>query len=178
MDYKSENNKNNKSDKYLEAGKIVNTHSFRGEVKIQSWCDTPEFLTQFGELFLDEAGEKKLEIIKARVSNNMVICSFEGIDTEEAAIKLKNSVVYIKRDDVALEDGTFFIRDLIGLEVFDFADKNIRYGELSDIFSNGANDVYVIKTDSGEVLIPNVPAFVKKVSLEEGILVSPIEGMF
>ena len=175
------------NNKYLEAGKIVNTHSFKGEVKVQCWCDTPNFLEQFDGVFLDDKGENKLVIKNMRIVNsNTLICAFEGVETEEAAIKLKNKIIYIDRDDAVLEDGTFFIRDLIGLQVFDFNDKNIKYGELTDIFNNGANDIYVIKTERRtketnkniEVLVPNVPDFVKKVSLEDGIFIVPIEGMF
>ena len=169
------------NNKYLEAGKIINTHSFKGEVKIQSWCDTPEFLTQFKEVFLDDKGESKLTVKKIRATNNLLICAFEEVETEEAAIKLKNKIIYVNRDDAALEEGAFFIQDLIGLKVFDFNDRSVKYGELADIFSNGANDIYVIKTEkdkNSEVLVPNVSAFVKKVSLEDGIFITPIEGMF
>ena len=168
------------NNKYLEAGKIVNTHSFRGEVKIQCWCDTPEFLEQFEEIFLDDKGETKLTIKNMRIVNgDIIICSFEGVETEEAAIKLKNKVIYIDRADAVLEAGAFFIKDLIGLQVFNFDDKSVKYGELVDIFNNGASDIYVIKTlQSGEVLVPNVPTFVKKISLEEGVFITPIEGMF
>ena len=168
------------NNKYLEAGKITNTYSFKGEVKIQCNCDTPEFLMQFDELFLDDGGREKLTVKKMRAINNItVICAFDEIETEESAIKLKNKIIYINRENAVLEEGAFFIQDLIGLQVFDYNDNNIKYGVLADIFSNGANDIYIIQTeDKREVLVPNVIAFVKKTSLEQGIFLTPIEGMF
>ena len=169
---------------YIEAGKITSAHSFRGEVKIQSWCDTPEFLTRFKVFYLDGKGGSFLTVDKIRPANNLLIASFKEIDGEEAAFKFKNKVLYIKKQDAELDEGTYFISDLINLPVFDF-DTGEKYGVLSDIFSNGANDIYVVRTEIieknnkyKEVMIPNVPAFVKKVSLDDGVFVTPIEGMF
>ncbi|MCL2773171.1 MAG: ribosome maturation factor RimM [Oscillospiraceae bacterium] len=173
---------------FIEAGKIISAHSFKGEVKIQSWCDSAEFLTRFKVFYLDGNGENCLNINKIRVSNEkekLLIVSFDEIDSEEKAVMLRNKVIYIKKQDANLSEGTFFISDLTGLPVFDFDDKNKKYGVLSDIFHNGASDVYVITTDKKDknnkdvdVLIPNVPAFIKKINLIDGIFITPIEGMF
>ena len=189
---------------YIEAGKITAAHSFKGEVKIQSWCDSAGFLTRFKAFYLDDAGKTCLNVSKIRVANekeNMLVASFDEIDSEEKAVRLRNKVIYIKKLDANLSEGTFFISDLIGLPVFDFDDTNKKYGVLSDVFSNGASDVYVVATDKKdkngkytEVLIPNVPAFIKKVnagcgamispageigaSCKNGIYITPIEGMF
>ena len=172
---------------YIEAGRITSAHSFRGEVKIQSWCDTPEFLMKFKIFYLDEKGGSFLTVDKMRPANNLLVASFNEIDSEETAFKFKNKIIYIKKQDAELDEGTFFISDMIGLPVFDF-ETGEKYGVLCDVFSNGASDIYVVRTDIvevvnkknkiKEVLIPNVPAFVKKVSLDEGVFVTPIEGMF
>ena len=174
---------------YIEAGKITSAHSFHGEVKIQSWCDTPEFLTRFKIFYLDEKGGSFLTAEKIRTANNLLIASFEEIKNEETASKFKGRVLYVKKEDANLDEGTFFISDMIGLPVFDF-DTGEKYGTLADIFNNGASDIYVVRTEivekikssktekNKEVLIPNVPAFVKKASLDEGVFVTPIEGMF
>ena len=169
---------------YIIAGKITAAHSFRGEVKIQSWCDTPEFLLRFSRFYLDESGVNFLCVEKIRAGGRLLVASFLGIDTEEAAKNLKDKILYVKKDDANLAEGTFFVGDLIGLPVYDFATGE-KYGELCDVFDNGASDIYVVKTEiieknnkNKEVMIPNVPAFVKKASLDEGIFVAPIEGMF
>ena len=173
---------------YTEAGKITSAHSFKGEIKIQSWCDSAEFLTRFKAFYLDSAGESFLNINNIRVSNEkekLLIASFDEIDSEEKAVGLRNKVIYIKKQDANLSEGTFFISDLIGLPVYDFEDNSKKYGVLSEVFNNGASDIYVVNTGvknknnkDTEVLIPNVPAFVKKVSLKDGIFITPIEGMF
>ncbi|MCL2099044.1 MAG: ribosome maturation factor RimM [Oscillospiraceae bacterium] len=170
-------------DNYIEAGKITAPHSFKGDVKIYSWCDSIGFLMQFKILYLDR-GKKPLEVIRMRkYKNNMIVASFSGVENEAGALSLKNEIVYINKNDIRLEEGVFFIADLIGLPVFDF-NSGEKYGVLADVFSNGANDVYVIDrgvSENGkpcEAMIPNVPEFIKKVSLEEGVFISPIEGMF
>ena len=169
---------------FIEAGKITSAHSFRGEVKIQVWCDSPEFLARFKSLYLD-SGER-LEVNGMKIYKNAVIASFAGIENEAGALTLKNKVVYIDKNEAGLEEGVFFVADMIGLPVIDF-DSGEKYGVLADVFNNGSSDIYVVdrglaEGDGGgkkrEAMIPNVPEFVKKVSLEEGVFVVPIRGMF
>ena len=167
-----------KKKQYLECGKIVNTHGFRGAVKLESWCNTPEDLADLSRLFLMEKdGMRCLTVKHASVFKQFVIAELEGIVDLDMAMVLKNRVVYAAREDFSLEDGDFFIVDLIGLPVID-ATSGTEYGTLSDIINRGASDIYVIKTPDGERMMPAVDEFVKKVDVEKGIFVSPIEGMF
>lgn len=169
---------------YIKAGKITSAYSFSGEAKIQSWCDSPGFLFRFKIFYLDENGQNPLVVEKIRTAGNLLVASFEGIDSALAVSKLRNKILYAKKQDANLDEGTYFIGDMTGLPVFDF-ETGEKYGILSDIFNNGAHDIYVVKTEivdknnkNREVMIPNVPAFVKRVNLAEGVFVSPIEGMF
>jgi 16S rRNA processing protein RimM len=170
--------------RYIEAGRITSAHSFRGEVKIQSWCDTPEFLTRFEIFYLDPAGGGFLTMEKIRPAGSLLIASFAEIDSREKAFEYKNKVLYIKKEDAGLDEGTYFVEDMLGLPVFDF-ETGEKYGVLADVFDSGASDIYVVRTENldknnkpVEVMIPNVAAFVKRVSLDDGIFVTPIEGMF
>ena len=70
---------------YLEAGEIVTTHGVRGEMRVNPWCDTPSFLKKFKKLYLDEKGEKSLDIKSAREHGNVALIVAEGIDTVEKA---------------------------------------------------------------------------------------------
>ena len=168
-------------DNLIEAGKITSAHSFRGEVKIQNWCDSVDFLMQFDKFYLD--GGEILEVDKMRKSGNIIIASFSGVESEADALKLRNKIIYIDKSEAELEEGVFFVSDLIGLPVIDI-NSGEKYGVLADIFYSGASDIYVVDCGIGdggkkrEAMVPNVPEFIKKVSLEEGVFVSPIEGMF
>ena len=160
--------------RYLEAGKIVNTHGIRGELKIQPWADGPEFLKGFRKLYVDG---KPFEVISAKVHKGCVIAAFAGIDNIDSANLLRNKIVFIDREDAKLPKGAYFLQDLIGLPVInDETDETI--GALTETINMPASDVYVIKGENGEILVPAVPEFIKKVDTEAGFIrIKFIEGM-
>lgn len=162
---------------FLEAGKIVGTHGLRGEVRVECWCDSPEFLSSFRTLYFDE-GEVKLKV-KSRPHKNIVLSKLEDVESVEDAEKLRGKVLYINRDDVRLPDGKNFIQDLIGCKVLDANDKSVEYGEITDVFKTGANDVYTVKKGDAEFLVPAVDSIVTQKNVDEGfVLVKPIKGLF
>lgn len=164
--------------KFLECGKIINTHGFRGAVKLESWCNTPEDLADLSRLFLQEAdGMKCIRVKHASVFKQFVIAELEGVTDLDAAMALKNRVVFAAREDFSLDEGDVFIVDMIGLPVIDIA-SGTKYGTLREVINRGASDIYVISTPDGERMMPAVEEFVKKIDIEQGIFVAPIEGMF
>lgn len=162
---------------YLEAGKIVNTHGIRGEVKIMPYCDSPELLCEFDRLFMGKSLEE-VYIERSRVQKNMVICKIEGVDTPEEAEKLRNKMLYMHRDDLELDEDTYFIQDLIGMTVKD-ADTGEVYGIIDDVFQTGANDVYSIKNGDKSYLVPAIADVVITTDIDSGIMtIRPLEGLF
>lgn len=162
---------------YLEAGKIVTTHGIKGEVKIMPYCDSAELLAEFDRLFI---GKNHDEIIveRARVQKNMVIAKLEGINTPEEAEKLRNKMLFMHRDDLELDDDTYFIQDLIGMEVKD-ADSDVLYGKIADVMQTGANDVYVVRGEEREYLVPAIADVVISTDLDSNIMtIRPIDGLF
>ncbi len=161
---------------YLEAGKIVTTHGIRGEVKIMPYTDTPELLCDFERLFMGK-NHDEIYIEKSRVFKNMVIAKIEGVNTVEEAEKLRNKILYMHRDDLELDENTYFIQDLIGMEVRD-AENGFVYGKIKDVMQTGANDVYVIQGDR-EYLVPAIPDVVVSTDIDNDImLIKPLEGLF
>lgn len=160
--------------RYLEAGKIVNTHGIAGEVKILPWADGPEFLLDFDTLYIDG---QPVELKGARVHKNCVLAKLAGIDDINQAMKLRDKVVCIDREDVELEEGAFFLADLMGLEVRE-AETGKVLGTIHDVLTPPANNVYVIRGGEREYLIPAVPEFVLETNIDDGyLLVHLIEGM-
>ena len=90
---------------YLEAGKIVNTHGVRGEVRIQPWADDAAFLLGFRTFYIDGA---PVHVAHSRVHKGMLVVKFADYDDVNAAMTLKNRVVSIARADVTLPDGQYF----------------------------------------------------------------------
>ena len=162
---------------FLEAGKIVNTHGIRGEVKIMPYTDSPELLAEFDRLFLGKAHTEVI-IEHSRVFKNMVIAKIEGVNTPEEADKLRNKLLYMHRDDLELDEDTYFIQDLIGMEVKD-ADSGQVYGKIADVMQTGANDVYVVKGDDREYLVPAIGDVVVSTDIDADIMtIRPLEGLF
>lgn len=163
---------------YLETGRVVGTHGVRGELRVQPWCDSPEFLTKFKILYLDAAGAQRLQIKAARVHGNIVLLKVEGIDSIEAAERLRGKTLYMNRADVKLEPGRHFIEDLIGCTVTD-ADTGALLGQLTEVSATGANDVWHIERAGKTYLVPAIPDVIVSVDVDAAaITLRPLKGIF
>ncbi len=163
--------------KYIECAKIINTHGCRGGLKLEAWCNTPEDLASLKRVFLLDRGVyTEHRVIKASVFKQFVLVEISDIDDMDSAIALKNKILYADRQDFELEDGEYFITDLIGIKVID-TDNGKVYGTVSDIINRGASDIYVINTENGERMIPAVDEFIIKTDINEGIFVKVIPGL-
>lgn len=164
--------------RFLECGKIVATHGLRGEVKVLPWCDGPQALLPFQTLYLD-GGNTPLAVEKSRTVKGMALLKFAGYDSPEAAQPLRGKVLWLDREDDTLEEGQYYIQDLLGLSVAD-ADTGKIYGTLRDVTETGANDVYHIAFPDGRIqLIPAIPQVVVEIDIDGGrMLIRPLEGLF
>lgn len=164
--------------RFLECGKIVATHGLRGEVKVLPWCDGPEALVPIKTFYLD-GGNTPKRAERCRIQKNMVLLKLEGVDTPEAAQALRGRVLWLDREEDTLEEGQYYIQDLIGLSVED-ADTGERYGILRDVTETGANDVYHVAFPDGRVqLVPAIPQVIAKIDIDGGkMLIRPLEGLF
>ena len=162
---------------YLECGIIINTHGVRGDVKLESLCDSPEVLASLERVFVLEGGKyREIEVKHASVFKQFVLATLEGIDDMDKAAAMKGTTLYASRDDFELSEGDYFIADLLGLPVIDNKDGKV-YGKIKDVINRGASDIYVISTPTGERMMPVVEEFVKRVDLESGVFVETIPGL-
>lgn len=157
---------------YLEAGRIVSTHGVRGEVKIQPWADDASFLTGFSHFYIDGAA---VAVRACRVHKTMCIAALEGVEDVNAAMALKDKVIFIDRAEARLPEGAVFIQDILGAQVLDEGGQEL--GLLEDVLSEPAASVLVIRGQR-EILVPDVPAFVLKKDPDNGVVVVRlIDGM-
>ncbi|MBQ4427182.1 MAG: 16S rRNA processing protein RimM [Oscillospiraceae bacterium] len=155
----------------LEAGRIINTHGVRGEVKIEPWADSPAFFTRIKTLYLDSRPVR----VACRPNGRFVIAKIEGVDDMTAAEALKTKIVYLDRADAPLEDGAYFIADLIGFTAVD--ENGAEIGRITDVFTVPAGDIMEIRGES-EHLVPLRPEFMVARDMEKGIVtLRLIEGM-
>ena len=163
--------------KYIECGKIINTHGCRGGIKAESWCNAEDDLASLKRVFIkSNSGYEEYKVKKSSIFKQFVIFEFKGLEDMDQAMLLKGRTLYARRDDFDLEDGEYFLADMIGLDVID-ADNGTVYGKLTQIINRGASDIYVVSTSNGERMIPAVDEFIISVNIESGVFVRPIEGM-
>jgi len=164
---------------YLEVGEIVNTHGVRGEVRVIPLTDDPQRFRSLDWVFLDREGSlDKIYIEGVKYARGMVILKFKNIDDPASAETLKGRLLKVDREHaVKLPEGSYFICDLLGSEVFD--ETAGKLGELKDIIKTGSNDVYVVRNETGrEVLVPALKSVVRNISLENRkITVALPEGL-
>ena len=162
---------------FLEGGKIVGTHGVRGEMRVECWCDTPQFLAKFKTLYFDNGAQKVK--VQSRAHKNMVLVKMPGVDTIEQADTLRGKVLYIKRSDIKLDKGVNFVQDLIGLQVTDSSTGEV-YGTVNDVLRTGSNDVYEMKDKGGKMYyIPAIPDIVDEIDIEGEVLkITPMKGLF
>lgn len=163
---------------YLETGEIVGTHGIKGEARVHPWSDTPDFLCGFKTFYLDDEGKGNLKVKSSRVHGNMVLIKFDGYDTIEQTEKLRGKVIYINRSDAKLPDGRSFIQDIIGCEAFD-VDTNKKLGEVTDVITGIANDVWTITQNGKEYLLPAIDDVVISKDLENNkVFIRAMKGIF
>ena len=163
---------------FLEAGRIVGTHGVRGEMRVEPWCDSAEFLKKVRRLYFDE-GRTDAGLLSSRVHKSLLLIRIQGVESATEADLYRGRVLYLNRKDVRLPKNRYFIEDLIGLTVI-ADDTAAEYGEIREVFETGANNVYrIINEKGGEFLFPAVDEMIAKTDIEAGkLFVRPIPGIF
>jgi 16S rRNA processing protein RimM len=144
---------------YLTVGFLRRPHGVQGEIVMDLHTDFPERLKRGRHMFVSEE-HKPVTIQSVREHQKGVLIKFNGIDTPEAAGQFRNQWVYVKaRDLPPLPEGQIYQHELIGFKVLD--DRENLLGELVEIIETGANDVYVVRDETGrELLLPAIPSVI------------------
>lgn len=165
-------------DSLLEVGQIVNSYGIKGFLKVVPLVDNNNQFKEFEKLYIQENKKyRELKLQEVKFSKNLVLLKVEGIDSIEEALKLKNLYLYAKREDIKLEEGAYFIVDLIGLEVYTEEGKLL--GTLKEVLQPGANDVYVVENKQKEqILLPVISDVVKQINIaEKKVIVHLLNGL-
>ena len=146
----------------IQAGRIVNAHGIRGEVRVQPRDGDPAFLTGFHTFYLEG---RPVVPTSNHVHKSFVLLKLPGVDDMDAALALKGKDLYIRREDASLPAGTWFDDELLGLRVFDAA-TGAELGELVAVDPYPAHKVYTVR-GAREYLIPAVPgAFIQSIDMD------------
>ncbi len=162
--------------KFLVIGEILKPWGSRGEVKVQVLTDFPKRLINLKTVYLGDDA-RALQVEHARLHSRFAVFKFAGYDTPESAAKLRGQAVQVPVEQAApLRKNQFYHHQVIGLPVVSTAGETL--GTVEEILETGANDVYIVRDESREILIPAIEDVVKEISVERGeIVVELIEGL-
>ncbi len=168
------------NDKLVSVGKILNFHGIQGEAKVGFSKNQQDFFCSLKEVFVKHNNEYlPLKILRVRISKNVAIVKFEGIESINDLIDYKGDLLFVTEQTIRenLEEDEFLIDELVGMEVFD--NNNKKLGFVIGVSNNGANDLLSVKTNSKKIsLIPFVKAIVTDVKLSDRkIFINNLEGL-
>ena len=164
---------------YLEIGQIVNTYGIKGFVKVVPFTDDNKRFEDLKTVYIEYKGNLiQMTIDEVSYSKNLVLLKFKEAPDINMVEKYKNCYLKIDRKDaVELPEDTYFIVDLLGLEVY--TEEGRKLGKVDDIFKTGSNDVYVVKNEEGkQLLLPAIADVIKTIDLQnKKIIVNLIKGL-
>lgn len=160
--------------KKYRIGKISNTHGLKGEVKVYSYAD---YVERFEEVEYVYISEEKYYIEKVRYHKNMPIIKFKGMDNINQIEHLKGMELFIDENNLReLEDDEYMVSDLVNCKVY--IDNGTFIGTVTDVLLYAANDVYVVKNEEREFLIPVIKDVVTDIDISnKKIIIKNMEGL-
>lgn len=163
---------------FLECGRIVNTHGCRGGLKIESWCNTPQDLAGLKRIFFLEGGAyTPKNVVRSFVLNGQfAVVELAGLTDMDQAAAMKGRTVFADREDFKLDEGEYFLSDLIGLDVIG-AEDGRNYGRITSVENGAACDYYNVRTPEGERMLPAIPQFISRIEQGKAVYVNVIEGL-
>ncbi len=167
------------SEELIPVGKIIDTHGIKGQVKLHSYSGNAESLAEAHFITLKSPSGKLSEYALKGFKPNAgrFIITLKDFDDINQVIPLVGSEVCLKRSQLPpLEADEYYWNDLIGLRVETV--DGIQIGTIADIFETGSNDVYVVKGNDREYLIPAIADVVTAIDLQAGkVTITLLDGL-
>ena len=152
---------------FIVIGEITKPHGVRGEMKVKPHTDEPERFTWLKQVYVGESSPRLMAVEKARVSQNMVLLKLTAVNDRTAAEALRGEWLMVPEEEaLPLEAGEYFLFQLEGLAVATIEGEQL--GTLVSIIETGANHVFVVQGEQGELLLPDIEQVVQEIDFENG----------
>ncbi len=155
----------------IPIGRVVRPHGVRGRIKLEYFGEDVNRFPPSREVFIEvKAGSlQAYEILETTPQSPRLILHLKGIERREEVEPLIGKEVFIKREVLPdLEEGEYYWMDLLGMSVETQEGKRI--GRVKEIFSTGANDVYVVEGKRGEIFLPATAEVIQSVDRKKGVM--------
>ena len=160
----------------IVVGRIIRSHGFDGTLRVQSYSDNPSRFDVGNSLVV---GGSTHTIADFRMlPAGYALLRLDGLESSNAVQSLAGQWLLAPEEPVLdLPPGEYYHYQLVGLAVVTDAGEHI--GAVEDVLVTGSNDVYVVKSATGEeILVPAVSHVVKDIDLPAGrMLVHLIDGL-
>ncbi len=160
-------------------GKVIRPHGSRGLLRILPYARGEASFTDAGSLFLKSisSGEiREHNLISIKPHKNFFLMGLEGLNSRYDAEEYSGSEILVRKDALSCEEDEFFWFELLGLDVF--LDTGEYLGKIFQIIPAKGNDIYVVKGETKEILIPATYEVINKIDLEgKKMIISAIEGL-
>jgi 16S rRNA processing protein RimM len=163
----------------MRIGRVVAVHGLKGAVRVR--LDNPESnaLDELERVWLEIDGvpnEYRIADVSAAGHSGLKV-TFEGVSTIEQAEELKGATILASSDELpAPSESEFYYHEIIGCSVVTTDGREL--GSIAEVFATGANDVFVVRGEASEVLIPAIEDVVKSIDLDaRRVIIDPIPGL-
>lgn len=173
-------------EKSLTIGRAIKSLGLRGELWVEPFSDIPSRFKKLTSVILEKPDGTLLpfKVEEARIQKGLVVLKLLGVDDRTSADNLRGSFITVGMEEIQdLDQGSYYIFELKGMEVIDT--KDVHIGKVTRVDEYPSNAVLVIASDSEEILLPAVKEFIVSVDTEnrrltvqlpEGLPVYPIKG--
>jgi 16S rRNA processing protein RimM len=157
-------------------GQVLRPHGVRGEVRVEPFTDLPERFEWLERIYVGEPPQAVV-VDSVRFHQGTILLKLQGDDDRDAAEARRGQRLFVPEDEaIPLEEGEYFIHDLIGLKAFDDTGRSL--GTLVEVLETGANNVFVIRGPLGELLLPDIPDVIHEIDFANSRLtIALLPGM-
>ena len=155
----------------LTIGRIIGPHGIKGEAKLFSYAESIASFVPGVSLLLKRSDGKKGEykIVSVRPHQKGILLKLKGIDSIDEVNVWRNAEVFLEKTNLReLDDGTYYWFQIIGLQVITVDHEFL--GKITDIIRTGGNDVYVVRNQSKEILVPAIESVVVEIDLNKQMM--------
>ena len=152
---------------FFVIGRVLRAWGIRGDLKIAPFTDRPEDFKLYRSVFVGPQ-RRRYEVKSFRPYQGNWLLHLSGVESRNAAEALHGQEILIEAAQRSRQEGEFYAREVIGLKVRTIAGEEL--GEVAEILVTGANDVYVVKGDRGEILLPARVEVIKGIDVDAGVM--------